>query len=139
VPDKSQPPHATSPAERLARIEAIVAAQQREQTRQGDILEKMSDMLGGISTAQRDINKMTDEVKALNTDWNLAMTESTRERRKIWERIHEVEKQLGDRMSKAESDIRDLRTYAKAYIAGIAATAGLLAFIGSFVAQIIGG
>ena|GEM_PF-5525374 len=139
MPDKSQPSHALSTPERLARIEAIVAAHQREQTRQGDILEKMSDMLGGISTASRDINKLTDEVKALNVDWGLAMQESTRERRKIWERIHEVEKQLGDRISKAESDIRDLRTYAKAYVAGIAVAAGVLAFVGSFVAQIIGG
>jgi len=139
VPDTSQPPHAISPAERLARIEGIVAAQQREQTRQGDILEKMSDMLGGMSTAQRDVNKLADEVKALNADWGLAMTESARERRKIWERIHEVEKSLGDRMSKAESDIRDIRTYAKAYIAGIAVAAGGLAFMGSFVAQLIGG
>lgn len=139
MPDKSQLPHASSTAERLARIEAIVAAQQREQTRQGDILEKMSDMLGGISTASRDVDKLTAEVKALNADWGLAMDESARERRKIWDSIHDMDRRIEGRISKAESDIRDLRTYAKAYIAGIAATAGILAFIGSFVAQIIGG
>lgn len=138
MPD-SEKHHGTSTPERLARIEAIVASQQREQSRQSSILERISETLSQLSMASKDVERLTGEISALNRDWGLASEESERERRKIWDHMHEMDKRMGERMSKAESDIRDIRTYAKAYIAGIAVAAGALAFMGSFVAQIIGG
>ena len=82
MPD-SEKHHGTSTPERLARIEAIVASQQREQSRQSSILERISETLSQLSTASRDVQRLTGEISALNRDWGLASEESERERRKL--------------------------------------------------------
>jgi chromosome segregation ATPase len=144
-------------AERLARIEQAMSSHSREQKRHSEILVKLEESshrvaisLERLAASADGIKEMQAELSAINKDIDLYKRDTgrdiilhrdeiNRDVRRIWDRIHEMEKAVQNELANIKSDVRDIKTYAKAYMAALLFIAGAASAIGSFIANIVGG